>query len=161
MIRVSYEVLSIKGSIYSLDNSSTTSSYGCWYLQLTSGQFLCLSSFVSMAVSRVSPGYSRWKQWWRRSPNTCCSKRILLLLVWLVLFTFSYGVLVYSVPAYMYNIIVSQTTIFLSYSFAPLIGWLLMLDLEDMKLLNLVQLFLFWPAYCSILQCSLEKVFLH
>ena len=32
--------------------------------------------------------------------------------------------LVYSVPAYMYNIIVSQTTIFLSYSFAPLIGWL-------------------------------------
>ena len=35
-----------------------------------------------------------------------------------------------------------------------------MLDLEDMKLLNLVRLPLFWPAYCTILQCSLEKVLL-
>ena len=44
-----------------------------------------------MAGPRVSQssGHSRWKQWWRRSPNTCCSKRILLLLVWEVLFAFS------------------------------------------------------------------------
>ena len=46
-----------------------------------------------MAGAQVSSssGHSRWKQWWRRSPNTCCSKRILLLLVWEVLFAFSLG----------------------------------------------------------------------
>ena len=71
-----------------------------------------------------SSGHSRWKQWWRRSPNTCCSKKILLLLVWLASFTFSRSVLVYAVPTYIRNGIVLQTSIFLSSTFAPLIGWL-------------------------------------
>ena len=74
-----------------------------------------------------SSGHNRWKQWkqwWRRSSSTCCSKRILLLLVWQVLFTFSWSVLVYTVPTYMINGIVFHTLIFLSYSFAPWIGWL-------------------------------------
>ena len=71
-----------------------------------------------------SAGHSHWKQWWRRSSNTCCSKRILLLLVWQVLFIFSYSVLIHKVPTYMYNRVVFQTSTFLSYSFAPLIGWL-------------------------------------
>ena len=72
-----------------------------------------------MAGPRVSQssGHGRWKQWWRRSPNTCCSKRILLLLVWEVLFAFSLRlfpgsgliVLPYSSPNFL----------------APLIGWLL------------------------------------
>ena len=83
-------------------------------------------SFESMAGHGVSQSsvYSCWKQWWRRSPNTCCSKRILLLLVWQALFTFSYCVMIYTVPTYMYNGVVLHISTFLSYSFAPLIGWL-------------------------------------
>ena len=68
-----------------------------------------------------SSGHNRWKQWLRRSPNTCCSKKILLLLVWQMLFTFSLGLLL---AIYTFNIIVTFTLIFLSYTFAPLIGWL-------------------------------------
>ena len=88
-------------------------------------QVVCLSceSMASYQESQSS-GQSRWKQLWRRSPNTCCSKRILLLLVWQALFTFSHGVLMYTAPAYMINGIVLYPSIFLSYSFAPFIGWL-------------------------------------
>ena len=48
-----------------------------------------------MAGPRVSlsSGHSYWKQLWRRSPNTCCSKKILLLLVWQALFSYSLGLL--------------------------------------------------------------------
>ena len=76
-----------------------------------------------MAVSTVSQssGLSRWKQWWRRSPNTCCSKRVLLLLVWQMLFTFTWCVLVVTPLG---NGIVSQTSLCLSYSSASFIGWL-------------------------------------
>ena len=75
-----------------------------------------------MAGLRVSQssGHSHWKQWWRRSPNTCCSKKILLLLVWHVLFTLSYGIIVFASN----GSIVTYISIFLSYAFAPLIGWL-------------------------------------
>ena len=76
-----------------------------------------------MAGSRViSPSYGRchWKQWWKRSP-TCCSKKILLLLVWHLLFYFSWGALAYVLIA---SDSVYFASIFLSYSFAPLIGWL-------------------------------------
>ena len=75
-----------------------------------------------MAGPRVSQssGHSRWKQWWRRSSNTCCSKSILLLLVWQVLFSFSWAILIFSVT----NKFVYFTSIFVSYSLAPLIGWL-------------------------------------
>ena len=68
--------------------------------------------------------YSRWKRWWRRSPNTCCSKRILLLLVWHALFTFSYSVLLNTLPTYMYNGIIILISLLLSFSFAPFVGWL-------------------------------------
>ena len=81
-----------------------------------------LGLLESMAGPRLSQscGHSRWKQWWRRSPNTCCSKKILLLLVWHVLFTLSFGIMVFA----LLGNIVSYISIFLSYSFAPLIGWL-------------------------------------
>ena len=78
----------------------------------------------SMADPRVllSSSHSRWKQWWRRiSPNTCCSKKILLLLVWQALFSLSWSLLVY-IPTG--NIVVLYISKFPSYAFAPLIGWL-------------------------------------
>ena len=76
-----------------------------------------------MAGPRVlqSSGHNRWKQWWRRSPNTSCSKKIMLLLVWQVLFSHSWNLLAYIVTA---NVVVSYISTFLSFSFAPLIGWL-------------------------------------
>ena len=76
-----------------------------------------------MAGPRVSQssGHSRWEQWWRRSPNTCCSKKILLLLVWQLLFTLSSGFLPF-LPTHKKNILF--TSELFSYSFAPLIGWL-------------------------------------
>ena len=83
---------------------------------------LCLSS-ESMAGSRVSQpsGHSCWKQWWKRSPNTCYSMKILLLLVWQALFFLSWGLLVY-IPTR--NVVVLYITTFLPFTFAPLIGWL-------------------------------------
>ena len=84
-----------------------------------------LSFFESMAGPRVSlqsSGHSHWKQWCRRrSPNTCCSKKILLLLVWQTLFTVSLGILSF-VPTHSKNLLFASEL--LSYSFAPLIGWL-------------------------------------
>ena len=69
---------------------------------------------------------SRWKQWWRRSPNTCCSKKILLLLVWNILFKFSHGIhsvsLVEVSP--QINITVYLLSGFLSVILAPFVGWL-------------------------------------
>ena len=56
-----------------------------------------------------------------RSPNTCCSKKILLLLVWQALFTFSWCILNYN---YTSNKIVFYTSNLLSCFCAPLIGWL-------------------------------------
>ena len=73
-----------------------------------------------MAGSQSSD-HSCWKQWWRRSPNTCCSKKILLLLVWHMLFTFSFLLLTYVIIA---NTIVYFSSTFLLSTFAPLIGWL-------------------------------------
>ena len=81
----------------------------------------CLTvSSESMAGPRISQssGHSRWKQWWR-STNTCCSKKILLLLVWQVLFTMSWIFLTFFTSD---NVLYAST--FLSYSFAPLLGWL-------------------------------------
>ena len=71
----------------------------------------------------VSSGQSHWKQWWRRSPNTCCSKKILLLLVWQMLFTLSWSLLVYTCTP-TGNVVVLYILTFLSFTFAPLIGWL-------------------------------------
>ena len=68
---------------------------------------------------------SRWKQWCKRSPNTCCSKKILLLLVWNILIRFSrdipslYGPDVHVLSSHLYLIFNH-----LSLTFAPFIGWL-------------------------------------
>ena len=77
-----------------------------------------------MAGLRVSQstGHSRWKQWWRRSPNACCSKKILLLLMWQALNSFSFYVLVATAP--FYNVTIYYTSVFLTYCSAPIIGWL-------------------------------------
>ena len=92
------------------------------FKQCSLGQSTAMSS-ESIAGPRVSQssGHRRWNQWWRRSPNTCCSKKILLLLVWQALFTLSWSLLVYIPTA---NVLVLFISVFLSYSFAPLIGWL-------------------------------------
>ena len=86
--------------------------------------FCCsLLSSESMAGPRVSQfsGQSCWKKWWKRSPNTCCSKKILLLLVWQMLFFLSWRLLIY-IPTG--NVVVLFISTFLSCTFAPLIGWL-------------------------------------
>ena len=77
-----------------------------------------------MAGPRVSQssGHSCWKQWWRRSPNACCSKKILLLLMWQALFSFSFFALEATAP--LFNVTIFYTSVFLSYSSAPIIGWL-------------------------------------
>ena len=87
---------------------------------------LCFTS-KSMAGPRISQssGHSRWKQWWRRSPNTCFSRKILLLLVWQVLFTFSWLVLAdmgMEIKNPVFQIVYNYK--FLPYYIAPVIGWL-------------------------------------
>ena len=82
--------------------------------------FACLSS-GSMDSPRVSQpsDYSRWKQW-RRSPNTCCSKKILLLLMWQMLFYSAYAALAMLPHT---NITVLYISMFGLCFLAPLIGW--------------------------------------
>ena len=59
-------------------------------------------------------------------------------------------VLLEYVTALQFNLIASLILILLSYSFTPLIGWLADVRFgRYIKLLNLVQLPLFWPAYCA------------
>ena len=77
-------------------------------------------------IVSLSSGCSHWKQWWR-SPNTCCSKKILLLLVWEVLFTFSFEILVQNHGLILDNDFISIMK-FLSMLLAPLVGLL-----ADMK----------------------------
>ena len=84
---------------------------------------ICSESMAGFRLSR-STGIttcSRWKQWWRRSPNTCCSKKILLLLMWNMLFSFSWYVVTFSVDS---NILMVNSSVLFSYSLAPLVGWL-------------------------------------
>ena len=72
--------------------------------------------YTRMAFS----GTSRWNHWWR-SPNTCCSKKILLLLMWSILIKFSENLsIVYRVKVDFYLTInlVSLAGV------APIIGWL-------------------------------------
>ena len=107
-------------------------------------------------VSLQSSGHSHWKQWCRRrSPNTCCSKKILLLLVWQTLFTVSLGILSF-VPTHSKNLLFASEL--LSYSFAPLIGWLADVRFGRYEVASLASSL---PVYCTFLQCSLEEVFLH
>ena len=79
-----------------------------------------------MAGPKVSQssGHSHWKQWWRRSPNTCCSKNILLLLVWYVFFIFSSTILRFSAFQCFGNTGILFASECLAYCLAPLVGWL-------------------------------------
>ena len=99
------------------------------------------ASFLSMAGPRVSQssGHSCWKQWWRRSPNTCCSKKILLLLVWNVLLTFSFCVLL--------SILVSNAYFLFTCAFlAPLIGWLADVKIGRYKVIKIGSIVSFLPS---------------
>ena len=71
-----------------------------------------------------SSGHSRWKQWWKRSPNTCCSKKILLLLVWYMLFSLSSSIPIISALQRFGNTGILFASQFLANCLAPLIGWL-------------------------------------
>ena len=77
-----------------------------------------------MAVPKLS-NHNRRKQCWRRSPNTCFSGKILLLLVWQILFSTSWDMLPYVLASSNETrYVVFHISIFFSYSFAPLIGLL-------------------------------------
>ena len=76
-----------------------------------------------MALTRSKfSGHSRWKQW-KRSLSTCCSKKILLLQMWQVFFTFSWIILVETRAASINFRFISITNFF-SLLLAPFIGWL-------------------------------------
>ena len=75
-----------------------------------------------MASPRVSKS-SIHNQWCRRSPNTCCSKKILLLLVWQTLLVFTWGLLLAGVNAALDRDFLFASEV-LSFCCAPLIGWL-------------------------------------
>ena len=65
-----------------------------------------------------SPG---WKQWWRKSSNTCFSKKILLLLVWKVLYSFSWNLFSLDGSVMSYTSLVAKL---LPLLLAPFLGWL-------------------------------------
>ena len=84
-----------------------------------------------MAECNLLKIYRRCKtKWLRRSSNTCCSKRILLLLVWSAVFRFALSILAlcmrvilpYATPNNVLSIIVSLSQV--SLLLAPVIGWL-------------------------------------
>ena len=86
-----------------------------------------IQSSEHMACSTVSQhsGHSRWQQWQRRSPNSCCSKRILLLLVWEGLFSFSVGLL--QICRFVFlrvDLQFLRISQMLSLLLAPFVGWL-------------------------------------
>ena len=66
---------------------------------------------------------SCWKQRCNRSSNTCCSKKILLLQVWQVLFTFSWIILIETKVVSLNFTFISISNYF-SLFLAPFIGWL-------------------------------------
>ena len=74
----------------------------------------------TMAGPRVALP-SAHKQW---SPNTCCSKKILLLLTWYSLFNFSSVLLLHVNNNMPYNKYVLFISVFISYSCGPLTGYL-------------------------------------
>ena len=111
-----------------------------------------------MAASKVLvTSRKQWKQWWRKSPNSCCSKKILLLLVWQALFSFSNS-LILSCAAYLnftspFFVTVSQ---FVSGIFAPLIGWLADVKFGRYEIIKFGSLLSLPASAFSILHYSLE-----
>ena len=81
---------------------------------------ICSESMAGFRLSR-STGIttcSRWKQWWRRSPNTCCSKKILLLLMWNMLFSFSWYVVTFTC-GFQYRLIVKDWNVRQRIAYVP------------------------------------------
>ena len=80
-----------------------------------------------MATSRrpLCCAHRYWKQWWSRSLSACCSKRVLLLLVWVILFNLShYQLLTSAVVKNLASSTFITATEFVSSLLAPFIGWL-------------------------------------
>ena len=61
------------------------------------------------------------KRWWRRSPKNYYNK-VCLVLVWLVLFSFSWDAVKDYYPYHILTVV--SASLFISFSFAPLVGWL-------------------------------------
>ena len=79
-----------------------------------------------MADPSVSPsvGRSYWKTFRNKLPNTCFSKKILLLLVWYLLFIFSTNELRVNAFRKFGNTGILLASECVAYCFAPLVGWL-------------------------------------
>ena len=77
-----------------------------------------------MAGPSVSVGRSYWKKLWNKLPNTCFSKKILLLLVWYLLFIFSTNELRLNAFRQFGNTGIMLASECVAYCFAPLVGWL-------------------------------------
>ena len=79
-----------------------------------------------MADPSVTPsvGRSYWKKLWNKLPNTCFSKKILLLLVWYLLFIFSANELRLNAFRQFGNTGIMLASECVAYCFAPLVGWL-------------------------------------
>ena len=84
------------------------------------------------------------KLWWksRRSPNTCCSKKIVLLLAWTAFFNFSKCTMIkvidYSMPS-----VFTMVSMLVSKLLAPFIGWLADVKLGRYETIKFASLFSF------------------
>ena len=79
-----------------------------------------------------------------------CSKKILFLLVWYLLFSFSWSAFV-NVP--INNDIVNFTSLFLSYCFAPLIGWLADVRFGRYEVIKIIWFNCFYSSQHIVLFC--------
>ena len=102
---------------------------------------------ILMAVS-FSSSHSCRKQWWRRSPNTCCSKKIELLLAWTISFNLSLYTLLYIAKSRILPNLIATIAMLVLGLLAPLVGWLSDVKFERYKMIHC---FHSWPAYwCSL-----------
>ena len=80
-----------------------------------------------MAISKqlLYCAHRYWKEWWSKSLSGCCSKRILLLLVWVILLKFSHAQVLASaeIRSFLPSTFIA-TSGFVSSLLAPFIGWL-------------------------------------
>ena len=106
-----------------------------------------LSSVHLLELMAHPAGNSCWKQWWRISPNSCFSKRILLLLAWYILFSFAQYMLIYLKYSELSYYIVNSSSLITSLS-APFIGWL-----ADVKIgrYDMIKFGAFAPFLASIM----------
>ena len=84
------------------------------------------------------------KLWWksRRSLNTCCSKKIVLLLAWTAFFTFSRCTMIKVIDDNMPSVF-TMVSMLVSKLLAPLIGWLADVKLGRYETIKFASLFSF------------------